>query len=204
MEPETTLTQKIRTVEQKPVHWKKAEVWFAIHEQISTTQKSYRFYYYAAAVIFFMFFNVYKLTIGNELIQDNSQLFPTLNRVENQNEAPETRVIDYNNITYTQPDPIKHEHQIPVAVMVKNETVDFDHEIDETSIQPTLDDPIANTVETVTLNQGVQPIIGVILVPVNNTVSVKPKRKKLLHKLESIENEFDGSPQNTIVIARIK
>ena len=76
--------------------------------------------------------------------------------------------------------------------------------IDETSIQPTLDDPIANTVETVPLNQGVQPIIGVILVPVNNTVSVKPKRKKLLHKLESIENEFDGSPQNTIVIARIK
>jgi hypothetical protein len=204
MEPEMILTRKIRAVERKPVHWKKAEVWFAIHEQISTAKKSYRFYYYAAAVVFFMFFNIYQLTVGNELTLDTSKPLTITTVNEHQQEVPEVSVVDYIEMADTQPERTRHERQVPAVENSTSEALVFEHETIETAIQPIHEATIVSKVDAVGASQKVAPIIGVILNPVNTAVSVKPKRERLFHKLESAESEFDGTHQDAIIIARIK
>lgn len=202
MEPETMLAKKIGLVEQEPVHWKKAEVWFRIHEQISTNRKSLRFYYYAAAVIFFMFFNIYQLqhrssesvASGNQFSSPSEgEKLPVENvRVDDVDTAIQTDIIKSENVL------IQNTFHVHEIAMLEPEP------LDEVNVEVVIEEPLVNSITETTIQQKVEPIVGVIQLPESNTASVKPKRKKLFLKLEQDESEFDKSHQNTIVIARIK
>lgn len=199
MEPEPVLTKKIWTNELKPVPWKKAEVWFMIHDQISTNRKSLRFYYYAAAVIFFMFFNIYQLQqVRIESVTANNQRL-TISSLQNQ---PTEDNVDQDKIEFTQTNYFRQEGQLNIAVVQPDEVLVSDNELAEVDIQLSSEESII--ISTEVLPQRVEPIVGVILLPVNDVASVKPKRKRLFHKLEPAENEFEVGHQNAIVIARIK
>ncbi|MBX2968689.1 MAG: hypothetical protein KF803_04915 [Cyclobacteriaceae bacterium] len=199
MEPEKILTQKIRTLEQESVPWKKAEVWFMIHEQISATEKSYRFYYYAAAVVFFMLFNIYQLQQTHIAPITDNQL-STIQEFQVQ-AVEESR---HNQVTETHSNYVGQGSQPHTTNIQSHEVLDSYNEPVEVDVQLAVEEPVIEPVETVVLQEKVKPIVGVIQLPVNHVVSVKPKRKKLFHKLESVEKEFDKNHQNTIVIARIK
>jgi hypothetical protein len=201
MERETILTKKISSIELKPAPWKKAEVWFMIHEQISTGRKSFRFYYYAAAVIFFMFFNIYRLQqVRIESVAANNQQ-STISSIQNQ--SIENNV-DLDKIALTQSNYTRKKSQSRVVVVQPSEVLDSDRELIDVDIQLPPVELILNSTKTVVVPQRVEPIVGVIQSPVNDVASVKPKRKKLFHKLEPAEKEFEVGHQNTIVIARIK
>lgn len=199
MGPEKILTQKIRTLEQESVSWKKAEVWFMIHEQISATQKSYRVYYYAAAVVFFMFFNIYQLQQARTTpITDNQ--FSAIQ--ESQVKAVEEG--RHDQVTETQPNYLRQGSQPHTTNIQSHEVLNSYTEPVEVDVQLALEEPVIEPVETVVSQERVQPIIGVIQLPEKHVASVKSKRKRLFHKLDPVEKEFDENPQNTIVIARIK
>ncbi len=202
MEPEPMLTKKIWTNELKPVPWKKAEVWFMIHEQISTNKKSFRVYYSAAAVIFFMFFNIYQLQqIRIESNAANNQP-STISSVQTQ--IAEDNSVDQDKTGFTQSNFISQNNPTHMAVVQPNEVLVAESEFGEVDIQRTLDESIIISTEAMAVPQTVTPIVGVIQLPVGNMVSVKSKRKRLFHKLEHAENEFEVGYQNTIIIARIK
>jgi hypothetical protein len=198
MERETMLTNKIRTIELKPVPWKKAEVWFMIHEQISTNPKSFRFYYYAAAVIFFMFFNIYQLqqTRIESVTTNNKQ--STISSAQN---LPAHGNLDQDEIA-TQSNYTRKKSQSRVVVQ-PSEVLVSDGEVVDIDIQFASEELNINSAEAIAMTQRVEPIVGVIQ-PVNDVASVKSKRKKLFHKLEPAEKEFEVGHPNTIIIARIK
>lgn len=202
MEPETMFAKKIRLVEQEPVHWKKAEVWFRIHEQISTNRKSLRFYYYAAAVIFFMFFNIYQLQHRSSESLALKDQFSS--RSEGQMLSVENELLDDVD-TAIQTDIINSENVLTQNTFHVHEIAMLEPEpLEEVNIEVVIEEPPVHSVTETTIQQKVEPIVGVIQLPESNTASVKPKRKKLFLKLEQDESEFDKSHQNTIVIARIK
>lgn len=196
MEPEKILTQKIRALEQESVPWKKAEVWFMIHEQISATEKSYGFYYYAAAVVFFMFFNIYQLQQTRTVPITDNQLSAIQ---EFQIQAVEES--RHDQVTETQSNYVRQGSQPHTTNIQSHEILDSYTEPVEVDVQLALEEPV---IEPVVSQEKVQPIVGVIQLPVNDVASVKPKRKKLFHKLEPAEKEFEAGYQSTIVIARIK
>lgn len=201
MEPEPMLTNKIWTNELKPVPWKKAEVWFMIHEQISTNRKSFRFYYYAAAMIFFMLFNIYQLQqVRIEMVARYNHHPSSISSIQNQ---PAIKV-EEDKYTFTQPNYIDQKSPSQVVSVQLSEVLDADREYKENDIQSAPEEFIINSTEAMVVPQTVTPIVGVIQLPVSNMVSVKPKRKRLFHKLDPSENEFEVGYQNTIVIARIK
>lgn len=202
MEPETMFAKKIRLVEQEPVHWKKAEVWFRIHEQVSTNRKSLRFYYYAAAVIFFMFFNIYQLQHRSSESLALKDQFSS--RSEGQMLSVENELLDDVD-TAIQTDIINSENVLTQNTFHVHEIAMLEPEsLEEVNIEVVIEEPPVHSVTETTIQQKVEPIVGVIQLPESNTASVKPKRKKLFLKLEQDESEFDKSHQNTIVIARIK
>ncbi len=196
MEPEKILTQKIRALEQESVPWKKAEVWFMIHEQISATEKSYGFYYYAAAVVFFMFFNIYQLQQTRTVPITDNQLSAIQ---EFQIQAIEES--RHDQVTETQSNYVRQGSQPHTTNIQSHEILDSYTEPVEVDVQLALEEPV---IEPVVSQEKVQPIVGVIQLPVNDVASVKPKRKKSFHKLEPPEKEFEAGYQSTIVIARIK
>lgn len=199
MGPEKILTQKIRTLEQESVPWKKAEVWFMIHEQISVTEKSYRFYYYAAAVVFFMLFNIYQLQQTHIAPITDDQLSAIL--------EPQVQAVEesrHDQVTETHSNHVVQGSQPHMTNIQSHEVLNSYTEPVEVDVQLALEEPVIDPVVTVALQEKVQPIVGVIQLPVNHVASVKLKRKKLFHKLEPAEKEFDENYQNTIVIARIK
>lgn len=192
----------MKLVEQEPVHWKKAEVWFKVHDRLSANQRSYRFYYYAAAVFFFMFFNISQLQqVSTESVAHGSQL-SFMSGVQT---LPGGSELVDEVTTAIQTSRIKQESPSTETIFHADEMVMLEPGLlEEVNIQVALEESIISSVNETATQQQVEPIVGIMQLPASNVVSVRPKRKKLFHKLEQDESEFDNSQQNTIVIARIK
>ncbi|MBX2965230.1 MAG: hypothetical protein KF845_03725 [Cyclobacteriaceae bacterium] len=196
------IEQKIRLIERQPVSWNKEETWLRVQKQVAPTAKRYRVYYYAAAVIFFVLFGVR----GVHYLKNDSLVNPDENAVTEivtetipsiEKEVVQEKVIA--------PEPVyelhtEHKHVSPMA------------NAQETTVLPDTKIEIDLEVEELLLSfseevhpQKVMPIVGVITDPVyDKVVNVKPKRKKLFHKLEPGEKKISEDYQNTIIIARIK
>jgi hypothetical protein len=209
MEPDikTMLTQKIRQVERVPITWNKQEVWMTINSHIKS-KRHHRTYYYAAIFVLL-------LLAANPTVK-MKETQPLQTQIEKEQPGPLTQPEPTQVITCAEEENgdkaslhIRKKHR----GVVKNEP-DF---ADATSknISPLLEettiaDISASVEESIVISESmekekIKPIVGVVGWADQHVVSEKPKRKKLVRKLESSDKEWEThSGNNAILFARIK
>lgn len=200
----TVLTKKIRAVEGQPVAWNKADVWLKVEHRISSDsskRRIHRFYYYAAAVAFLILFGI---TTSHQ-----PETFQTNIKAESKKmyaEAEQVRPTKENESGIAQKIEIKTSNKQNVTISESQESSKTDPVSIEFSdaIIPEVNAPMEEPqLVNVADEERITPIIGVVILPEQQRVITKTKRKKLFRKLDSFEQEFDDSFRS-IIIARSK
>jgi hypothetical protein len=213
---ETELARKIRSVETQPVLWKKHEVWSAIHDQIAPQERRSRVYYYAAALIILMFAHAdslrENLPLSVPLPHRDQAVATTIDPpVKDQlPDKPSEAIINDRKkpaqVFRRSIDPPNFEPAVASAAVTQLHQVNIESkqimdvlpvqlqpEIIETSIAA--EEPLPQT--------RIRAIVGVVS-PTGNEPDVPRARRKLFHKLEPPEMDYEQTRSNSIVIARLK
>lgn len=210
----TMLTEKIRKVECEPVWWNRDEVWLKVHGRVSPNRKRHqKFYFAAAAAALFICFTVYRLQQSQPIPDDINAREIQVEIHADQSPATdqqETKPKIQTKSSSRHGDESQHEnHMAAVPVdklnriqMLPTESITT-QEATNVEVTLNLEEPVLTSPEVVK-EERIVPIIGIVDLSTQNNVASKTKRKKLFHRLEPSETEFDDSFKNTIIIARTK
>ena len=216
MEPDLDkiASTKIRQAELRPTRWNKEAVWQNVMSETGQTRRNYPFNYSAAAVVLLLLlFGVHQFKNDRE-----TQFTHVNNKSQEQRSGPRKKSVQPemtdNNMTGAI-DP-RAENNEPGTMMkirqhVSNNVSSMERE--EQAVNPIVEPIIADleiTEEEFLLpeeetiqEQKIRPIVGIITESYSGDVA-KVKRKKSLHKLESLEPVPWESVPNALVFARKK
>jgi len=214
MEPDfdKLASKKIRQAELRPISWNKERVWQNVMSETKQNRQNYYVHYSAAAAVLLL------LLFGLHQFQNNiqAQLTDVNKKPKQQNSesqkksvAPET---SENNIADKIDLPVAK--IAPIAKIKQHMSKNILSVEPEERVVSPIDEPVVTDLEIKeeefllpeeeTIHEPkVRPIVGIITESYPGDVA-KTKRKKSLHKLESLEPVPWESVPNALVFARKK
>jgi len=215
MEPDLDklASTKIRQAELRPTRWNKETVWQNVMSETSQTRRNYFRYSAAAAVLLLLLFGLHQIQ------KDREAQFTNVNsKSQEQRSEPQKKSVQpgttQNNMTGAI-DPSAENNEIGSVMKIRQHvsnnlsSVERDEQAVNPIVEPIITDleikeeefllPEEETIQ----EQKIRPIVGVITESYAVDVA-KVKRKKSLHKLESLEAVPWDGVSNTIVFARKK
>ncbi len=215
MEPDfdKLASNKIREAELKVTPWNKEAVWQNVMSETRRSDRSYFFQYSAAAAVLLLFlFGV------QQIANDKKSRYADVNKSSHQQiTEPQKKVIELDtcdNIINKIVQPGEKKEVASLIEIQQNISVEiFSVNHDEKAAGPIIEPIVADfelneeeflLPETDTIReQKIRPIVGVITKSHFEQVA-KVKRKKSLHKLESLEPVPWENVPNALVFARKK
>jgi hypothetical protein len=210
MEPDikSMLTQKIREVERVPITWNKQEVWMHINSHIKS-KRNYRPYCYAAIFLLMLLaanptvkmHNTHPLKTEIEQVQPGEPCTQPEPAQATTCADRETGDVASFHIRKKDRGVVKNESDFADAT--SENIPSLSEETTKADISTSVEESIAIS-EPMEIER-IKPIVGVVEWSDQSVASEKPKRKKLLRKLESSDKEWESySGNDAILFARIK
>lgn len=214
MEPDfdKLASNKIRQAELKVSSWNKESVWQNVIYQAKERECKHSLCYSAAAaVLLLLLFGIHQIPGDNKIRYAEANKNAGQQITESQKKI-QSDTSGNNRINIGQPAKKNNVVSLPeITQHNSNEILSVNHKEEEVklTIEPIVanlefkeDDFLLPEVQTVR-EQKIRPIVGVIIEPYPEAVA-KVKRKKSLHKLESLEPVPWENVPNALVFARKK
>ena len=215
MEPDLDkiASTKIRQAELRPTRWNKETVWQNVVSETSQTRRNYYFHYSAAAVVLLLLlFGVHQLKNERETQFTNVNSKSPERRSGSQKKSFQPGMTE-NNMTGAIDSPTENNEIGLVMKSRQHVSNNSSVEREEQTVKPIVEPIIADLEiteeefllpeEKTTQQQKIRPIVGVITESYAVDIA-KVKRKRSLHKLESLEPVPWEGVSNAIVFARKK